>query len=171
MAPRLSTLQLTAPTSCQPASAAAYTANVNYNLYCNPNITCQNQPLPYHLVAFWCAGRPEKSRSLLFLLSSQSFWPCVVLLAHFQETNSTEIESNFCETWYKISWISCISWLSFISWLSQHNIPSFLSWFSLGCGVKLSARLIRIFTAGLSAAAEPLQTLVGTQEACTYSSC
>ena len=72
VAPRLSTLRLTAPTSCQPASAAAYTANVNYNLYCNPNITCQNQPLPYHLVAFLCVGRLEKSRSLLFLLSSQS---------------------------------------------------------------------------------------------------
>ena len=31
LAPWLSTLRLTAPTSCQPASAAAYTANDNYN--------------------------------------------------------------------------------------------------------------------------------------------
>ena len=42
------------------------------------------------------------------------------------------------------------------------DIPSFLSWLSLGYRVKVTARLIRILTAGLSAAAEPLQSLVVT---------
>ena len=40
------------------------------------------------------------------------------------------------------------------------DIPSFLSWSSLGYRVKLTARLIRFLTAGLSAAAEPLQFLL-----------
>ena len=40
------------------------------------------------------------------------------------------------------------------------NIPSFLSWLSLGCRVIITARLIKIFTAGLLAAAEPLEALI-----------
>ena len=40
------------------------------------------------------------------------------------------------------------------------DIPSFLSWLSLGYRVKVTAPLIRILTAGLSAAAEPLQSLL-----------
>ena len=90
------------------------------------------------------------------------------LSGEFPEKNSTDIQVDCHSNWNVLSCISLISWLSLISWVSCLHIPSFLSCISLGSAVSLTARLIRILTAGLMAAGKPLTPLVPTRGGLTW---